>query len=67
MFGLDTGGVYFTLILLICFILPFFINLSLAKSRGQKVGLILILTLLLSWIVTVILWFMPKIDAGQQQ
>lgn len=65
MFGLDTGGVYFTLILLVVLILPFFINATLAKSRGQKIGIIMVLTLVLSWIVTVILWFMPKTDLRQ--
>jgi len=65
MFGLDTGGVYFTLIILVAFLLPFFINASLAKSRGQSVALMLLLTLILSWIVTIILFFMPRTDLKQ--
>ena len=62
MFGLDTGGVYFTLIILVALILPFIINISLAKSRGQSIPMMLCLTLVLSWIVTVILFFMPRTD-----
>lgn len=66
MYGLDTGGTFFTFVLVVCVTLPFIINAALAKSRGQRLGLVMLVTLLLSWIVTVILFFMPKIDSNTQ-
>jgi len=66
MFGLDTGGTFFTFVLLVALILPFILNAFLAKSRGQNVFLMLLLTLVLSWIVTVILFFMPKTNVPQR-
>jgi len=50
------------LIVLIIF-LPFIINYSLAKSRDKNVILILLLTVIFSWIVTLILAVMPKAEA----
>jgi len=35
---------------------------NLAKSRGKSVALMLLLTLIFSWIVTLILAFMPKVE-----
>lgn len=66
MFGLDTGGTFFTFVLGVCLVLPFIINAALAKSRGQKLGMIMVVTLFLSWIVTVILFFMPKAEGKTQ-
>lgn len=66
MFGLDTGGTFFTFVLVTVFALPFIINVSLAKSRGQSVGMTMVLTLVLSWIITMILFFMPKVDSRAQ-
>jgi len=61
MFGMDASfGVVFIVIIL-GFFLPFIINISLAKSRGKSVVLMLALTLIFSWIVTLILAFMPKV------
>jgi len=62
MFGLDTGGTFFSFVLLVIYVLPFFFNAAMAKSRGQNLGLMLLLTVILSWIVTVILFFMPRTD-----
>lgn len=58
MFGLDGVHIIFLLFLL----LPFFLNASLAKSRGKSVALMLVLTIVFSWIVTLVLAFMPKIE-----
>jgi hypothetical protein len=57
MFGLDGGHFIFLLFLL----LPFILNASLAKSRGKSVALMLLLTVVFSWIVTLVLAFMPKV------
>lgn len=43
-------------------ILPFIINAYLAKSRGKSVVLMLLLTIIFSWIVTLVLAFFPKIE-----
>ncbi len=40
--------------------LPFILNFYLAKSRSKSVILMLLLTLVFSWIVTLILAFMPQ-------
>ena len=45
--------------------LPFIINLNLAISRGKNVILMLFLTVIFSWIVTLILAFMPKVSTEQ--
>jgi hypothetical protein len=39
---------------------PFIINIFLAKSRDKNVALMLLLTVVFSWIITLILAFMPK-------
>ena len=62
MFGMDAGGVVFVLLVLLGFFLPFIINANLAQSRGKSVILMLLLTLIFSWIVTLILAFMPKVE-----
>ena len=59
MFGIDLP----VLVLFFCIvILPFILNASLAKSRGKSVMLILLLTAIFSWIVTLILAFIPKVE-----
>jgi len=60
MFGLDGGGLFFFLFMSAVLFLPFIINANLAKSRGKSVALIILLTCIFSWIVTLILAFMPK-------
>ena len=45
---------------LLFYLLPFFINAALAKSRGKSVILTLLLTFIFSWLVTLILAFIPK-------
>lgn len=58
MFALGPGEI---LILLLIFgvIPPFIINAKLAKRRGKSVALMLLLTCIFSWIVTLILAFLP--------
>jgi len=46
-------------IVLLALALPFFINTRLAKSRGTSVATVILLTLLFSWVVTLILTIMP--------
>jgi uncharacterized PurR-regulated membrane protein YhhQ (DUF165 family) len=58
MFGMDFGAAI--LIAIIFYLSPFIINIFLARSRGKSVILMFILTIIFSWIVTLILAFMPK-------
>ena len=60
MFGLDTPTLLGILAVLLIYLLPFFINAVLAKSRGKSVILILLLTFIFTWLVTLILAFIPK-------
>jgi membrane-anchored glycerophosphoryl diester phosphodiesterase (GDPDase) len=62
MFGLGGSEMTFSLGILIFLFLPFIINAYLAKSRGKSVILMLFLTVVFSWIVTLILAFMPKVQ-----
>ncbi|MCF6267060.1 MAG: hypothetical protein L3J57_10995 [Desulfuromusa sp.] len=66
MFGLGGPEVLIVLIVFVGFFLPFIINANLAKSRGKSVVLMLFLTLIFSWIVTLILAFMPKVQDDRQ-
>jgi hypothetical protein len=43
---------------------PFLINSSLARSRGKSVALMLLLTVIFSWIVTLVLACLPKKEQG---
>ncbi|MBC7197162.1 MAG: hypothetical protein H5U39_07930 [Deferribacterales bacterium] len=54
------------IILFAVIIAPFIINANLAKSRGKSVALTLLLTLIFSWIVTLILAFLPKVTEPDQ-
>jgi hypothetical protein len=56
MFGL---GLFELFVLFIVFG-PFIINFRLARSRGKDVVLMLFLTIIFSWIVTLILAFLPE-------
>ena len=60
MFGLDGGGAVVLLFLVGGYLLPFLINIPLAASRGKSVALIVLLTVIFSWIVTLILAMLPK-------
>ncbi|MCB2218087.1 MAG: hypothetical protein KQH59_18650 [Desulfobulbaceae bacterium] len=59
MFGLGVPELFIAFLLLSFIFLPFIINAKLAVSRGKSVPLMLLLTFLFSWIVTLILAFMP--------
>jgi DNA-directed RNA polymerase subunit RPC12/RpoP len=59
MFGL--GGLEF-FVLFFMYIVPAILNVNLAKRRGHSVAIIVILTLVFSWLITLLLVFMP----GQQ-
>jgi len=62
MFGIGLPELFILLFFFGGFILPFFINAKLAKSRGKSVALMMLLTFIFSWIVTLILAFLPKIE-----
>ena len=62
MFGLGIPELLIILTALGVAILPFIINAYLAKSRGKSVVLMLLLTIIFSWIVTLVLAFFPKIE-----
>ena len=60
MLDLDPGLVNFNVFILLGFLLPFIINISLSKSRGKNLIIMLFLTLVLSWIITLYLAILPK-------
>lgn len=63
MFGLGMPELTIVLVIFVVFFLPFIINANLAKSRGKSVILMLLLTIIFSWIITLILAFMSKVSA----
>jgi len=67
MFGLGVPEASILLIFFFVFLLPFFINASLARSRGKSVVLMLFLTCIFSWIVTLILAFLPRVEQNREQ
>jgi len=58
MFGLGLPE----LIVVVVVVLPFYINSKLAVSRGKSVPLMLFLTLIFSYLITLILAFLPKVE-----
>jgi hypothetical protein len=62
MFGIGFPELIILLVIFVVIILPFIINAKLAKSRGKSVALMLLLTFIFSWIVTLILAVMPKVE-----
>ena len=63
MFGLggqEVGIIGVLFFVLMFLILPFIINAKLARSRGKSVPLMLLLTLVFSWIVTLVLAVMSS-------
>ena len=64
MFGIGLPELIILLIIFVIGILPFIINANLAKSRGKSVALMILLTFFFSWIVTLILAFMPKVETS---
>lgn len=60
MFGLGGAEGAILLFLIGGYLLPFLINIPLAASRGKSVALIVLLTAIFSWIVTLILAMLPK-------
>ena len=61
MFGLGAseGGIGIGIIFIL--LAPFIINGFLASSRGKSIPLMLLLTCFFSWIVTLVLAFMPVV------
>ena len=62
MFGLDGSAASIVIAVLLFVFVPFILNGYLAHTRGKSVVLMLLLTLIFSWIVTLILALMPKVD-----
>jgi len=62
MFGIGLPELIVLLFIFFVVILPFIINAKLAKSRGKSVALMILLTFFFSWIVTLILAFMPRVE-----
>lgn len=62
MFGIGLPELIFLIVIFGIAFLPFIINANLAKSRGKSVALMLLLTFFFSWIVTLILAFLPKVE-----
>jgi len=62
MFGLGPQELIILFVIFFTIILPFILNASLARSRGKSVLLILLLTFIFSWFVTLILAFLPKVE-----
>ena len=60
MFGFDASIVLAALAFIIA---PFVINVTLARSRGKSIALMLLLTCIFSWIVTLVLACLPKVEA----
>ena len=60
MFGLDRMSAARVFIAIVLLLLPFVLNVELARSRGKRVAPVMVLTFLLSWIVTLVLFFLPS-------
>ena len=59
MFGPDGVSAARVFIAIVLLLLPFVVNAELARSRGKKIALVMVLTFFLSWIVTLVLFFLP--------
>ncbi len=62
MFGFGLPELIILLVIFLIFV-PFIVNARLARSRGKSIGLILLLTFFFSWLVTLFLAFMPKVES----
>ena len=60
MFGLDRVSAARVFIAIVLLLLPFVLNVELARSRGKRLALVMVLTFFLSWIVTLVLFFLPS-------
>ena len=60
MFGLDRVSAARVFIAIVLLLLPFVLNVELARSRGKRVAPVMVLTFFLSWIVTLVLFFLPS-------
>ncbi len=59
MFGLGIPEIIILLVMFIICLLPLYINVSLSKKKGKNAVLVFFLTLLFSWLVTIVLVFLP--------
>lgn len=66
MFGLNISDIIVLLFILAILFLPFILNFFLAQSRGKSVVLMLLLTIIFSWIVTLILACLPRVENHQR-
>jgi hypothetical protein len=48
------------------YLLPFLLNFYLAKTRGKNILLMLFLTIPFSYIITVILAYLPEAEKGEE-
>ena len=61
------GAILFIIISgILLFFLPFILNFSLSKTRGKNVVLMLFLTIIFSYLITLILAFLPVVDEEKQ-
>lgn len=65
MFGPDGVSAARVFIGIVVLLLPFVLNVQLARSRGKRAVLVMALTFFLSWIVTLILTFLPKKEQAE--
>ncbi len=66
MFGPDGVSAARVFIAIVLLLLPFVLNVELAKSRGKKIALVMVLTFFLSWIVTIVLFILPSIEQSKE-
>jgi hypothetical protein len=60
--GVSAARVYIGIVVLL---MPFVLNVQLARSRGKSVVLVLVLTFFLSWIVTLTLALLPNKEQAE--
>jgi hypothetical protein len=66
MFGADRVSAARVFLILVGVLLPFVLNVELARSRGKRVALVMVLTFFLSWIVTLVLFFLPNTEQAKE-